>query len=99
MCDTSVYSMFLMQSAKVDITKRNIDKIMTAITKRISMHVALQSEINKMVGSLEGMYLIWQDLSLESSYFKQMVKESMLDQIVKIYTLVHTTPRWCDLKS
>lgn len=48
--------MSLMQSAKVNITKRNIDKIMTAIKKRISMRVILQNEINKLVGSLEGMH-------------------------------------------
>lgn len=43
-----------MQSAKVTITKRNIDKIMTAIKKRIAMRMMLQNEINKMVASLEG---------------------------------------------
>lgn len=48
----------MMQSAKVDITKRNIDKIMTAIKKRVSMHVILQNEINKMVASLEGIIII-----------------------------------------
>jgi len=46
--------MFLMQSAKVNVTKRNIDKILTAIKKRISMRVILQGEINKMMASLEG---------------------------------------------
>ena len=57
LCDVtiSMYSMSLMQSAKVNITKSNIDKIMIAIKKRISMRVILQNEINKMVGSLEGM--------------------------------------------
>ena len=57
----------LMQSAKVDITKKNIDKIMVAIKKRISMHMLLQNEINKIVGALEGMYyLMWYDLSVVS---------------------------------
>lgn len=56
-----------MQSAKVDITKKNIDKIMVAIKKRISMHMLLQNEINKIIGALEGMYyLMWCDLSVVS---------------------------------
>lgn len=52
----TVYSISLMQAAKVNITKRNIDKIVTAIKKRISMRVILQNEINMLVGSLEGMH-------------------------------------------
>lgn len=62
----SMYSMLLMQSAKVNITKRNIDKIMTAIKKRISMRTILQNEINKMVGSLEGIYIITSSVEFSS---------------------------------
>ena len=94
-----MYSMSLMQSAKVSITKRNIDNIMTAIKKRIGMRMVLQNEINKLVGSLEGMYHPTSVNITIEQFSKQKVKKSIQDQEVSICFPLHTTPRWCDLRS
>lgn len=89
-----INSMFFMQSAKVNITKKNIDKIMVAIKKRISMRLMLQNEINKTTGSLEGIYcLIWCD-SFVNPTVKQIIKEPTLNHKIQIYSQLLSTRRW-----